>query len=158
MPAHLAARALDDSPIKQVFSDALLVQRPRTYGRFLRQLQKRGMLDFSVGNSTSRLGIFFVIKKDESLRMICDTRLLNLMFKEPCHTSLPTGGGWSRIESDSDSYYIAHADIFNAFHCMRVPDSLSHMFTFPTISARHLDINSLNGTPLSLPTPLSLHA
>ena len=122
------------------YFDPELADNHSTYGDFLTRLHAAGMLRFRASHETcGALGIFFVRKKDDSLRLIFDTRKLNMRFKDPPKTELPTASAMSNIESfDSSNVYLGSGDIKNAFYSLRVPDALSDLFTLPRIRARYL--------------------
>ena len=54
------------------------------------------------------LGVAFVSKKDGSLRIISDTRVLNLDFKEPPSTHLPTATAFGNIEVEGAPDFFSH--------------------------------------------------
>lgn len=84
----------------------------------------------------------FVKKKDGSLRIIFDTRILNLCFHDPPSTALPTAAAFANIEaSTTDPVYFASADIRNAFYTLEIPVELGDMFTLPHIRAKHVNVN-----------------
>ena len=83
--------------------------------------------------------VFFVEKKGDKIRLIMDTRLLNLRFVDPPSTKLPTAAALSAIEVPVDQdLFVGTGDISNAFYNMRVPDDLSDMISMPTIRARYV--------------------
>ena len=122
------------------YFDPELADNHSTYGDFLTRLHAAGMLRFRASHETcGALGIFFVRKKDDSLRLIFDTRKLNMRFKDPPKTELPTASAMSNIESfDSSNVYLGSGDIKNAFYSSKVPDALSDLFTLPRIRAKYL--------------------
>ena len=86
------------------------------------------------------VGLFFVLKKNGSLRLILDCRLTNQLFRRPPSTPLATAECLSSFEigdpagatvGDDVFVYIGLSDIENAFHRMRMPEWLSDFFSLP---------------------------
>eukprot|EP00971_Amphidinium_carterae_P288077 5718871-Amphidinium_carterae.1 len=113
-----------------------------TYGEFLHELHRRGLVKFERAHGREgNLGIFFVYKKDrEKIRLIFDTRILNTAFVDPPSTRLPSSSSFSNMEVPSDSsLWVSTADISNCFYRMGVPDDLGRCFSLPTLAAHHID-------------------
>ena len=112
-----------NSKVVRPYVDPLLANDPKLYGDFLLRLNLAGMLKWRVSNGErSSLGFFFVRKKDGSLRLIFDTRKLNLKFRDPPKTPLPSSAAFSQLEAPEDSdMVIASGDIKNAFYILHVP-------------------------------------
>jgi hypothetical protein len=92
------------------------------------------------------LGIFFIRKKDGSLRIIFDARLLKLQFVDPLSVQLPTAGALCNMEvADGQELEVAACDVSTAFYRMRVPPSLGKRFTLPAIDAKYLGIRGYSG-------------
>ena len=88
-------------PLRPYVDPAL--NNPRAYADFLLTLRKAGMLKWRrAPNRKPDLGIFFVGKKDGALRLIFDTRRLNLRFREPPKTDLPSAGAFAQLEGPED--------------------------------------------------------
>ena len=89
------------SPTK-AYCDPVLFRSHRNYAEFLHRLQDAGMIRWRVAHQEqSALGVFFVGKKNGSIRLIFDTRVLNKRFKPPPHTPLPSGAAFSSIQLGS---------------------------------------------------------
>ena len=70
------------SPVVKPYIDPTLMSTPHTYASFLKRLDSAGMLRWTVSQTPGHaLGVFFIRRKDDSLRIISDTRLLNLHFQ-----------------------------------------------------------------------------
>ena len=110
--------------------DPILFQNVNTYARFLKKLERAGMIKYvSAKGRVGSLGIFFVRKKDGSLRVIFDTRILNTKFRTPPKTKLPSTAAFASIECPQGvDPYIASGDVSNAFYGLGVPLELSEMF------------------------------
>ena len=89
--------ALNGCP--NTYMDPVLKNNPKKYALFVRRCHAIGILDFTL-QCKSELGIFFVKKKHNKLRMILDCRATNLLSKTPPPTSLVTGEGLGEIEVD----------------------------------------------------------
>ena len=93
--------------------------------------------------------MFFVAKKNGSLRIVFDTRLANFSFKAPLSCELPTAHSMARIEMTGKSAnFLAVGDIENAFYEIRIPSGLSEFFSLPGIRAGLLGLDSLDGCNL----------
>jgi hypothetical protein len=129
---------ISKSQTHKPYIDPGLMSPHDTYASFSSRLHDVGMVRWRCSSGDkSALGIFFVNKKDSSLRIIFDTRVLNQRFQDPPKTHLPTAAAFSNLESeDGLPLYIAAGDIRNAFYAFEVPEDLSDMFTLPSIPAR----------------------
>ena len=132
------------------YCDPVLFGSVSTYSDFLSRLQEAGMIKYvRAKGRKGTLGVFFVRKKDGSLRLIFDTRVLNCKFKSPPKTKLPSTAAFANVEFPKNSSpYIASGDISNAFYRLGVPDALGETFALPSISASDSRQFSLNGETL----------
>ena len=62
--------------------DPVLLRKPAEYAHFVAQLLQRNIIRFTC-TPKSRLGIFFVRKKNGKLRLIVDCRKVNAVFRTP---------------------------------------------------------------------------
>ena len=63
---------------------------------------------------------------------------------------LATGDAMSWIEVPSDiGLFVAHCDVDNCFHRLRMTEEMSRWFTLPPIEARFLGIDRLDGFELA---------
>ena len=148
-----AFSALEDAGVQRPYVDPSF-RSPKVYSRFLRELHHKNLIEWTVGGK-SYLGIFFVAKKDGTLRMILDTRVSNCFFKTPPKTRLPTASAMSSLECKGDEeVYFSGGDISNAFYRITVPESARPFLTLPPIRARHLGLNRLHGKTISPETPV----
>ena len=121
--------------------DKKLFSSPKNYAGFLERMHRSNMLGWkkSGPDHSGILGVFFVLKKDGSLRIIFDTQLLNAAFRDPPKTHLPTAAGFGNLEAEQGlEVNVASADIRNAFYVLGIPDDLAQMFTLPGIKCKHL--------------------
>ena len=92
-------RRLGQSVVKAPYSDPALMRRPAVYTDFLHQLHVRGMVRWTIAfGQRGHLGVFFVKKKSGALRLIFDTRIVNLYFHDAPHTQLPFASSFSGLE------------------------------------------------------------
>ena len=103
----------------------------------------RNMVKFKeAGDQQGVLGIFFVRKKSGQLRLIFDTRKMNLDFRDPPKTDLPSADAFTRVETPvNEEFYIGSGDLANAFYTLSVPQDLAERFTLPTIEASMIEPN-----------------
>ncbi len=127
-------------PAPRVHNDPVLFKDPRTYARFLERLFDCGMLRFDKANGrAASLGAFFVRKSNGQLRLIFDTRALNLLFRDPDTVALPTAAALSSIEIEpGEEAFLSSADLSCAFYQMAVPSDLASLFTLQPIRAGYL--------------------
>jgi len=91
------------------------------------------------------MGVFFVTKKDGTLRLILDTRIVNIDFNDPISTRLPTADALSGIEVDPAGNFIGHGDIECAFYGFSIPEELSDHFRLDPIPAHLLGLREIDG-------------
>ena len=107
-------------------SATLALRSARSYARFVRQTMNIGLTALTLRPSCV-LGVFFVKKKENRLRLFVDCRKANGLFAPRPSVELLSGDGLSRIEVDSSG--LAHgvspglhhgcADVADCFHRMR---------------------------------------
>eukprot|EP00435_Cladocopium_sp_Y103_P024584 s857_g6.t1 len=138
---------VETSSVKKPYMDPILRFNHSEYEHFIVELKKRHMVSFKLDTADAgELGIFFVRKKNESQRLIFDTRILNEKFKVPPSTDLPSADAFTRLETpENEPFYIGSGDLSNAFYTLSVPDDLGQMFTLPAIEARAIGIDTING-------------
>ena len=123
--------SLTDQPV--TYTDPALTRRPAHYASFIKDLLERNVISLQEKRDQN-VGIFFVSKKDSSLRLIFDTRGINLLFKEPSKTVLPTAGTWGRLETPrGGGFYLAQADVQAAFYRMALPRGMEVLFVLPPV-------------------------
>ncbi|CAK0883302.1 unnamed protein product [Prorocentrum cordatum] len=125
--------ASDDSVPEKPHSDSALIHSKWEYARFCSSLFSANLLE--VGDyEEPTVGVFFVLKKDRSLRLILDTRCVNSLFVKPKHTHLPSPAAWAAVRTRADApLYLAQMDVNNAFFRVRTPPELSKFFRLPPV-------------------------
>ncbi|MCP2504969.1 MAG: hypothetical protein NLN65_06720, partial [Candidatus Poseidoniaceae archaeon] len=136
---------------KKAYCDPALFRSASVYADFLRRLDAAGMIHWTRAEGRKGvLGVFFVAKKNGSLRLIFDTRVLNQDFIEPAHTALPSGSAFSNIDMPEDKNFVFGSfDIQNAFYVLGIPLDLAERFSLPAISNRHVGLSHVHNTPIS---------
>ena len=95
-PENSISASLDDMV---AYWDPCLRRNRKKLLSFYRALYKRGLLRITWrGRARGQLGMFFVKKKDGSLRLILDARRANLRFADPPGVSLCSSESFARIE------------------------------------------------------------
>jgi hypothetical protein len=69
--------------------------------RFLLALKARGLVSFR-RQISSRVGIFFVEKKNGAIRMVIDARQTNQLHKMPPHVALGSARAWAMLDFSGD--------------------------------------------------------
>ena len=139
LPADEARCRLRACGVGRPYGDPRL-KHPRTYGDFVKRLAQSNLVDFSSDPGFESIALFFVTKKNGSLRMIVDARRSNCHFREPDHVSLCTGEGLAHIEVEKgEELQICSADLKDAFYHLELPSALRPYFTLPPIDGKCLD-------------------
>ncbi|CAK0869717.1 unnamed protein product, partial [Prorocentrum cordatum] len=103
-------------------TDPALQKDPRTYGRLVRRVAKVGMVTFT-RDPVCVLGVFFVTKKADKLRLIVDCRRANQLFQKPPGVALLSGEGLSRVEIEDPEGLLeglpVHLGVGDVADCLR---------------------------------------
>ncbi|CAK0806131.1 unnamed protein product, partial [Prorocentrum cordatum] len=142
------------------YFDGKLRRSPRHYACFLSEMYKAGVIRFSAPRP-STVGLFFVEKSGNQLRVILDARAVNQEFIDPDTTALPSAGVWQGLKIQaSHNLSLSQVDIEAAFYRIGAPPGLDEMFVLPAVPVDALlealpevDIGSrLEGKVSPLPT------
>ena len=87
------------------------------------------------------LGVFFVKKKEDRLRLIVDCRKANALSAPPPSVELLSGDGLSCVEVDasgldhgeSHGLHYGCADVADSFHRVRLAVESRHLFCWPGV-------------------------
>lgn len=143
-----ALQRIDAIGPRAVYTDPKLRVR-RDYVKFLSQLKDLGLVDFSKEAAVETVGIFFVKKKQNRLRLILDCRRSNHWFKEPKHVSLTTGESLRRISIEpGEKLYVCSADLANAFYTLSMPVELRRYFGLQRVKAGDIGVTEIDGVPV----------
>ncbi len=132
--SELHAHACNPCRIKP-FVEPTLISSNTTYSKFVEQLFNRGMLTFKQTVGESTLGCFFILKKNQLLRIILDTRYLNGFCHDPPKTRLPSASCFAALESQEGSeIFFCGCDISNCFYHLRCPEGMDDWFSLPPVA------------------------
>lgn len=96
------------------------------------------------------VGIFFVKKKQDKLRLILDCRRSNHWFGEPSHVTLTTGESLRRISLEArEELHVCSADLANAFYTLAMPLELRKYFGLQRFQAKDLGLDEVDGIKVS---------
>ena len=138
---------------KKAYLDPALFRNASIYCDFLKRLDAAGMIHWARAHGRKGvLGVFFVTKKDGSLRLIFDTRTLNADFADPPHTALPSGAAFGNLECpENQAFVFGSFDIRNAFYKLGIPLDLAERFSLPHISNKHVGNSDFGPSDCLLP-------
>ena len=137
------------------------------HARLIKHCADIGLDDYTL-TPLCVLGMFFVYKKDKSLRMIVDCRKANQLFAKPPGVDLVTGEGLSGAELGEDYYskgvateeavdvlsglrlVMEVADVSDCFHRCRLAGSVCRYFCWPRVWAKYVGVTSVAGTAVDL--------
>ena len=126
------------------YIDPVLKQSAVKYSGFVRELHQKGVIKYDYTH-TADVGVFFVKKKDDSLRLIFDTRVANCHFINPDATDLTGPAGISDIPCDPPGWSFGQGDIKNAFYMFKTPVWLHQYFCLPPVRARDVGVKAIDG-------------
>lgn len=123
------------------YCDPALTKRTRTYTQFIRDLCRRGLIQYGTW-AHERVWVFFVKKKSGKLRMVLDVRRANMHFEEPPRVDLLSAEGLGHIEvepgppgSEPVQVWCGTSDVQDAFHRLTMPAWLARYFGLPSVRA-----------------------
>jgi len=130
-------------PIKPYMDVVLRTSRAK-YLAFVKDLIERRLVQVTL-DPKEHVTIFFVKKKDHSLRMVVDSRRPNRRFRAPPGVSLATPESFARLESENSELWMAEADVDNCFHRLRLNEKLGRFFCLPSLTASELGLSAVGG-------------
>ena len=143
-PNEALQRIQEEGP-QEVYSDPKLRVR-RSYIDFVKKLIDLGLVDLSTEKAVEEVGIFFVKKKLNKLRLILDCRRSNHWFKPPTAVSLATGESLRRVAvEEEEELFVCSADLANAFYTLSMPEELRGLFGLRRLRASELGIREVKG-------------
>ena len=123
--------------------DPKLSSSPRTFAIFLQDLTRRGLVEISE-RPYAFSGLFFVRKKDCTLRMIFDTRAANCHFEDPHKTVLSSGEALGNLEFQAKGdAVLMSGDVESCFYQYQLPPWLRPFFCLPAVARKHFDVSFL---------------
>jgi len=146
-----AAEAIAEAGITPA-TDPAFARRPRLRGSFLHQLFVKGVIE--VGPSCAVAGTFFVRKKGKKIRLIFDTRVSNLYFKNPHHTCLSSGEALSDLQIDGSRFaQLASGDVEACYYQYELPEWAKVYFGLAPIDPAHLSADVRRELGVSIGDP-----
>ncbi|CAK0904390.1 unnamed protein product [Prorocentrum cordatum] len=121
------------------YLDPKLARRGCDVARALSDLFDAGVVEADPGGALEEIGLFFVRRKDNKLRLIADTRAANLHFVEPTYTELASPEALAAIEHDGpDMIGFCSGDVEVCFYQCELPAWARRYFTMPAIKSQYL--------------------
>eukprot|EP00438_Fugacium_kawagutii_P012339 Skav221970 [mRNA] locus=scaffold195:898936:903000:- [translate_table: standard] len=120
------------------------------YSTFVQKLHDLNMVEYSLEPPKEQVGIFFVRKKNQKLRLILDCRRSNCHFSTPEPIRLATGEAMARMQLEpGQELFTASADLQNAFYTMEMPEDLRTYFGLRRLRAESLGLTEFGGRAIS---------
>jgi hypothetical protein len=92
------------------YMDEVLKQSPQTYHDFVADLYEKGMITFGKVHRAT-ITPFFVVKKNNRLRLVLDCRQTNELFKPPPDIAMSAGYTFGQLMLDKkEEVYVAHTE------------------------------------------------
>ena len=91
---------MEQTKLVTPYLDPVLKRNRAKYIKLVRRCLGCGLLTLSL-KCREVVGLFFVTKKDQTIRLITDCRASNVHFLDPPGVELVTGEGMSNIEVDT---------------------------------------------------------
>lgn len=115
------------------YMDDVLSHDSKAYHEFILDLWSRGMIRFGSDRKSS-ITPFFVIKKNQRLRLVLDCRATNQLFRQPPDIAMAAGYTFSQLEISSEAtLFCAQSDIKDYFYSIGLPEYLHSYFCLPPI-------------------------
>ena len=142
------AKRLEQSGVRRCYQDPAF-NSEKVYCGFVKRLHDLNLVEVRREKPVERVGLFFVKKKQDKLRLIMDCRRSNCHFEDPLPVSLATGESLSRLETLADKpLYMASADLQNAFYTLEMPEELRKYFGLKPVRAGSLGLEEIGGRAL----------
>ncbi len=155
-PEQMLREGFDSEVPFKPYWDPKLRRNQRMYHSFIKKLHNAGYLVFT-RNPKAHVGVFFVKKTDEKIRLIIDARGPNKLFQAPPGVDLLSSDGFARtevlmpaeVEPGSEEYTthleafslsVGLSDVKDCFHRLRQPMWLSEYFCLLPIKASLLKL------------------
>ncbi|CAK9052120.1 unnamed protein product [Durusdinium trenchii] len=133
-----AQATLIESGVRRVYQDPQF-NSSKTFAGFVMRLHGLGLVEFSAEPAVEEVGLFFVKKKQNRLRMIMDCRRSNSWFTEPKKVHLASGEALGRIQvSEGEELHVCSADLANAFYTLELPSQLRKFFGLRRLHAEYV--------------------
>ena len=136
-----------ETEMATVYSDPALMHSQASYQRFVAELFHHHIVGFTQ-HPREFVGVFFVKKKDDSQRIICDARRLNQRCKAA--PGIPMGGTatWSQFRIPAgEKLYVGMADVQSYFYRLGISEDIGRWFSMPQVDRDF--VRELLGRPLA---------
>lgn len=115
------------------YMDATLSSRAAKYNRFVAELASHHIVEFTQ-RPAPRCSVFFVIKKNKELRLICDPRSFNQRCRPPPHMPLGGAATFGRLNiPEFETAFVAAADVEAYFFRLGIPEHIGRSFCLPPV-------------------------
>ena len=155
--AHMLRPSAEVAEFSSLFGEAgrhvdpVFLQRPLAYARFVREMARIGVISFT-RRCSCEIGLFFVWKKNGTMRLIQDCRAVNRLFRSPPGVSLLSGEGLGKIEIGSEApedllseFDLTTADVSDYFHRLRLEGPIRNYFCWPPLTAQLAGVQEVDG-------------
>ena len=123
-----------------MYGDKVLEHDRSAYVQFVKDGLSRGVLRLGA-RRREKVKVFFVVKKDGTLRLILDCRRSNVHFADPPRAALFSAASVGESEVPAgESVFYSQVDVENAFYQHALPRWLSEYFCLPGVSAGEFGI------------------
>ncbi|CAK0846614.1 unnamed protein product [Prorocentrum cordatum] len=118
--------------------DPILARSPSKYAEFLMSAYESGVVEPAT-EVRSFVGVFFVRKKDGSLRIIFDPRKTNSQFVPPDSVALASPEALGDLELPAGQrLWVSEGDVENCYYQFLLPDDLRADFALPAVPRKLL--------------------
>ena len=126
--------ATDHEPAPKLHMDPVLDKNATEYREFVMDLYSRGLVHFTQ-DPKEFCTVFFVRKKNGSLRLVVDARRSNRRFRKPPGVAMATPESFARMETTGrDDVFVATTDVKDCFHRLRITSEFGKYFCLPPLT------------------------
>ena len=122
-----------------MYVDPVLREGQLAYSRFVSDLLHAGSMKVTLSQVVES-GVFFVLKKESSLRPIWDARKANRYVRRPLVPLMVIDEGLSNIEVDPTEsghrWFMTSVHFRNAFYCVPISSSFGRYISLPSLSGK----------------------
>ena len=137
-PTAEVVRMRDELQLGPPAMDPVLRRSPAKFAEFLAAAFDAGIVE-PADACVNEVGVFFVRKKNGSLRLICDPRDVNVTYRDPEPARLCSGEALGSLElAPTESLWVAEGDVENCYYQYLLPEAMRAEFCLPTLPARLL--------------------
>lgn len=160
LPPETRGALYDDvSTFSRCFHDPSF-RDPLVWAGFVFELHRSSLIHFTMSPRV-QVGIFFVSKKNNRLRMIIDARRTNALFKPPPTTALASIEAFARLDLSPDeltgvsqNFCVSQEDVKDFFYRLKISPELGDYFSLPPVDLQLL-VNEYRKQQLPVPADVS---